>query len=621
CTITNDDQVAHLTLVKQVTNDNGGTALPTAWTLTATGQPPTTTTITGVTGNPAVTGATVPAGNYALSESGGPPGYTAGSWSCPDATLTGSTVTVPNGGNVTCTINNDDQSATLTLVKTVTNDNGGTAVATDWTLTATGQPPTTTTITGVTGNPAVTGATVPAGNYALSESGGPPGYTAGSWSCPDATLTGSTVTVPSGGAVTCTIHNDDQPAALTLVKQVRNDNGGTAVPTDWTLAADGPTSGIQGPTGTPEVTNVVVDAGDYDLSESGGPDGYTAGDWNCTSGTLDGATVTVPNGAEIICTIINDDEPGTFAVTKGSNPASGSTVEPGDVITYTVTATKTGGVDPSVVVVDDLSEVFDNATLVPGSITATAGTADVSGDQLTWIISALSEEETVSYQVRVNDGAYGVRLTNVVTSEGSETCAPPGGLAARLVRPLALALQEPEADCSTTHVTPLWTLDKSSNPASGSTVDPGSTIAYTLTVTNVSEGVVSNAIVTDDLSQVLAHGSLVSVPSGATLQGTTLTWAVPTLEPGQSTTLTYSVRLNADAVDVTVGNVATPGAGGECDPGCSTTHQTPPNGTTPQPELPNTGTTVGWLLRVGFVLILIGGGAVLLARRSTRARP
>ena len=38
-------------------------------------------------------------------------------------------MTVPLGGNVTCTINNDDQPATLTLVKTVTNDNGGTAGA------------------------------------------------------------------------------------------------------------------------------------------------------------------------------------------------------------------------------------------------------------------------------------------------------------------------------------------------------------------------------------------------------------------------------------------------------------------------------------------------------------
>ena len=73
-----------------------------------------------------------------------------------------------------------------------------------------------------------------------------------------------------GVTATCTIDNDDQPATLTLVKTVINDNGGTAVPTDWTLAADGPTP-IAGATGDPAVTGAAVDAGTYTLSESGRP--------------------------------------------------------------------------------------------------------------------------------------------------------------------------------------------------------------------------------------------------------------------------------------------------------------------------------------------------------------
>src|SRR5207249_969508 len=40
CTVTNDDQTAHLKLVKTVTNDNGGTAAATAWTLSASGPTP-----------------------------------------------------------------------------------------------------------------------------------------------------------------------------------------------------------------------------------------------------------------------------------------------------------------------------------------------------------------------------------------------------------------------------------------------------------------------------------------------------------------------------------------------------------------------------------------------------
>ena len=37
------------------------------------------------------------------------------------------------------------------------------------------------------------------------------------------------------------------------------------------------------------ITNADVTPGAYTLAEGGGPDGYEAGDWNCTGGTLDGS--------------------------------------------------------------------------------------------------------------------------------------------------------------------------------------------------------------------------------------------------------------------------------------------------------------------------------------------
>ena len=64
-----------------------------------------------------------------------------------------------------------------------------------------------------------------------------------------------------------------------------NNNGGTATATAWTLSAAGPTT-ITGPTAIPAVTNVVVPAGTYNLSETGGPAvGYLAGNWSCTGAT------------------------------------------------------------------------------------------------------------------------------------------------------------------------------------------------------------------------------------------------------------------------------------------------------------------------------------------------
>ena len=50
-------------------------------------------------------------------------------------------MTLGVGESSTCTINNDDAAATLTLAKTVTNNNGGTAAITEWILSAAGPTP------------------------------------------------------------------------------------------------------------------------------------------------------------------------------------------------------------------------------------------------------------------------------------------------------------------------------------------------------------------------------------------------------------------------------------------------------------------------------------------------
>ena len=639
CYFTNDDQPASLTLIKTVDNDNGGDANETDWTLTATGPTPG---VTGTTGSDAVTDAEVSAGSYDLTESGGPAGYTAGDWSCTGGALTGATVVVPTGGDVECRINNNDQPAELTLVKVVENGTtGGTAGVTDWTLNADGPTP----IDGVTGDPSVTDATVDAGTYALGEAG-PAGYAAGSWACTGGTVTGASLTVPLAGDVTCTITNTAIPARLTLVKTVDNDNGGTAEATDWALTATGPTAGVTGATGSSAVTDIAVLPGSYTLSETG-PDGYTASAWTCVDAddepvTVAGSAVTIALGEDVTCTIVNTAIPPSWSIIKLSDPESGSTVQPGDEITYLVGLIRNAGSDPTdVVVTDDLSAVLANATLVDGP-TASTGTASVTGTTMTWTVPVLSEEvEFVAYTVRVNPAAYGVTLRNVITSPGSVPCVPEedseevGGLrtqvqatrafavgASALTEAAVRATAEDDELCPTTteHFTPAWSLAKTSDPESGSTVDPGDQITYTLTVTNTTENaVVDDAVVTDDLSDVLQYASLDSVPSGATVSGETLTWNVPELQPGESVGLSYTVTVDDDAYDAAFGNVATPGDGGECTT-CTTTHDTPPEPDNPdEPKLPNTGGTslVPLGLGVGFLVI----GAVLLAESRRRRQP
>ena len=288
-----------------------------------------------------------------------------------------------------CTVNNDDQTAHLKLVKTITNNNGGTATVTDWTLTATGP----TTIRGITGTGDVD-QDVNAGSYTLSETG-PAGY-AGTWSC--VTAAGDPVTVNANNgitvalaqSVTCTVNNDDQPAHLTLVKKVVNDNGGTAAATAWTLTAAGPTSGVSGATGTTPVTGRAVNAGTYTLSESGGPTGYDASAWSCvltgqpaTTVPVTNATVTLALGQDVTCTITNSYSlvpvrgltivKAAFEAKHHGWVPSDGIVDFGDTVGFTLTVTATGNMPQTNVVVTDTLQ--PGMTYVNGSATCLNGVA------------------------------------------------------------------------------------------------------------------------------------------------------------------------------------------------------------------------------------------------------
>jgi len=202
--------------------------------------------------------------------------------------------------------------ASLTLVNEVINDNGGTARASAWSLTADGP----TSFSG-RGPSISSGASFVAGTYDLSESEGASGYTASEWSCLGGTqVDGDTITLGTGEQATCTITNDDIAPSLMLVNEVVNDDGGMAMPSDWMLHASGPVSfSGQGPSVTSGEDFV---AGSYDLSQSGGPEGYLAGAWMCDGGLqMDRDTVVLGLGEEVNCTVINLDIDPDFAISVG----------------------------------------------------------------------------------------------------------------------------------------------------------------------------------------------------------------------------------------------------------------------------------------------------------------
>ena len=319
CIYTNTLQQAHLTLVKTVTNDNGGTAVATAWTLNGSGPTP----ISGVTGSGAVTNAAVNAGTYALSETSGPSGYTAGSWSCTGGTQNGSNITLAAGQSATCTINNNDNPAHLIVIKHVINDNGGTATASNFTMTIGG-------VTAVGGN-SFAGAENPGTDKTLSSLGA---YTVTEGAMAGYTQTSASAdcsgTIAQGETKTCTITNDDIAPTLTLVKTVINDNGGTAVTTDFQGMID---SGNVSWTVAQTTTAGAHTASETNLS------GYTAGNWggDCAAN----GTITLSLAQNATCTITNNDQPAHLIVIKHVINDNGGTAL-ANTFTTTISGVTTG---------------------------------------------------------------------------------------------------------------------------------------------------------------------------------------------------------------------------------------------------------------------------------------
>ena len=285
CTITHDDVPGTLVVINEVANDNGGTAVPSDWTMTVTGANPLPASFSG-TGASGTT-VTLDAGAYTVSANG-PAGYT----STLSADCDGM---IGLGESKTCTITNDDQPATVVVVVEVVNDNGGSLVAGDVPVRVTGNNPSPAGFFPGQGPPG-TAVTLDAGNHGLwYDTTSLAGY-AGAGTDPDCVGT-----IAVGETKTCTLTFDDLPAELVVVTEVVNDDGGSALPGDFTVTVTGgdPSPASFAGESVPGTT-VTLDAGGYSVDVSG-PPGYTS--------TLSPDCAASIGLAETkTCTITSDDE-------------------------------------------------------------------------------------------------------------------------------------------------------------------------------------------------------------------------------------------------------------------------------------------------------------------------
>lgn len=339
----------------------------------------------------------------------------------------------------------------LTLIKRVV---GGSAPPSAWTLHAAGAGG---ALTGPSGTTGVSAQVTPQVNYQLAEShGDDPALleyvqdderslplqnplSTGSMSCDVAggagDITGSQggVVVPLGQDMVCTAIN--RTAAIRIVKDV---DGGDASPAEWTFhlmpvdpAVDGLRSQTLAGAAAPGSATTLRPGQTYRLEETGDVDGYQLRGLSCATveRAASGILLTVTAGANLTCTATNSYS--TWTSSKTSDPASGTTVAPGSVITYTVHADHLQGhATKDVSITDDLARVLDHATLVEGSIDASTGDAHLDGHRLVWTIPSLSGHQTLVYRVEVAADAGGATLHNVLTRHTTTEPGDPGDPAA-----------------------------------------------------------------------------------------------------------------------------------------------------------------------------------------------
>jgi uncharacterized repeat protein (TIGR01451 family) len=503
--VTNDDSeppTATLTVVKQVVNDDGGTATASAFTMhIAAGG-------TDVSGSPfpgdaTGTARTLPPGTYTVDESGGPGGYTESvSGDC----AADGTITLAAGDDKTCTVTNDDVAPTLTVIKRVVNDDGGTAAAGDFTMhirlggtDVAGKSP-------FAGESAGTTRTLAAGTYTVAETGGPPGYSATlSGDCG----AGGSVTLAPGDAKTCTVTNNDVAPTLTVVKRVVNDDGGTATAGNFTMHIRSGGVDVAGKSpfaGSAAGTTRTLTAGAYTVGESGGPAGYAASiSGACTAG----GTVTLAVGDAKTCTITNDDVAPTLTVIKHVINDNGGTATAGSFTMHI----RSGSVDVAG------KSPFAGAESPGTARTLTAGTYSVS--------------ETGG------PANYAAAITGDCSATGAVTLSPGQAKTCTITnddvpQPADLAL-----DVTVSTASPAL----------------GNDFTYTLTATNLGPATARGVVVTNDIPKALA---VLAVPTGcaqaAISGGTRVTCAVGDLParpaPGSARTLVITVEARLDCTFV-----------------------------------------------------------------------
>lgn len=197
----------------------------------------------------------------------------------------------------------------------------------------------------------------------------------------------------------------------------------------------------------------------------------------------------------------------------------------GATIAYTLAYANTGPVAATNVIVTDA--IPAGTTVVPGSISAPGG---IVGPNVVWNLGTLNPSNgTLTFSVQVNALPANGSITNGATLTSNE---------------------RPPVTTSVTNSTANLLVSKSANPASGTTVNPGQNITYSILLTNPSPPATANATGISVNDAVPANTTYVAGSAASTCGATInaaaspINWSNIDLAPNATCTLTFQVKVN-----------------------------------------------------------------------------
>ena len=210
---------------------------------------------------------------------------------------------------------------------------------------------------------------------------------------------------------------------------------------------------------------------------------------------------------------------------------SATTAAPGAVVGYTVTVTNSGVTGyTGATLTDPLSGVLDDAAY-NGNAAATAGTVSYASPNLTWTGNlAAGATATITFSVTVKNPDTGNKvLASTITSATSGTNCFAGSTDARCTATVAVQGLTITATASTASTT------------------PGSTVGYTVTVTNSGQAAYAGASISDSLAGLLDdaayNGDATATSGSLSYASQNLTWT-GNLAAGATATITFSATVN-----------------------------------------------------------------------------